>query len=106
MVKELQQFKILDANTMDVVIIGSAAECCEKICVTDSTLRKSIARNNYLCGGKYLAVRISDGEELAFVEKARRAGDDSVAAAWDAFCEPIREKYNIPVYKAKTEVRG
>lgn len=86
-----KQYKVYNKITGALLAKGTARQCAEVLRVGGDTIR-AIAR------GKY-------GSSLYLVEEQENKYQDlnvkwdKVAAAkrWDAFCEPIRKMYGIPV---------
>ena len=67
--------------------------CGDAIGVSDSAIQRA-ERKGSLCQSIYRVVRRKD--------EHRETEDKSIKEAvksWDEFCEPIRKKYGIPVYK-------
>jgi hypothetical protein len=100
-----RKFQIFNKVSGNLVFEGSAKECCERLHCADSTLRIS-AKEDWSIRGTYKIVEIIEPKTDDIEEELTKAEDRSAAASWDAFCEPIRKKFGIPVYKAKPEVRG
>lgn len=98
----LKQYKVFHKITGKLVFEGTAKECAEEFGVTDGTIRHAASEGHVLIR-KY---RVVDYSEMKDKNTDNYTGFDAAAKKWDDFCEPIRKKYNIPVYKAKPEVRG
>ena len=88
-------FKVIDNETGKLFFEGTAKMCCDKLGVADSTIRDA-ALEGRIVRGAYRVVDCSDLSE----EVEIKSYDMDVVESWDKFCEPIRKKYNIPVYRA------
>lgn len=87
-------FRVYDVETDELIVEGSAKECAEAL----GGDRNSITNAYYnTVNGTYKGCRI---EEMS----ADEAKSDAEAIKnWDAFCEPIRKKYGIPVRRMNVE---
>lgn len=74
----------------DLLAEGTVPKCAAQLGVSEGTLRWYI---NEGCG-KFVIE-----ETTADAEKAFRQDLLDACAAWDAFCEPIRQRYGIAVRK-------
>ena len=95
------EYEVISSLTGEVLCRGTGSECAELLGddVTADKLRAAARRGFNLC--KKYKVRFID-EDF----QQEDGSDAETIKAWNEFCEPIRKKYNIPVYKAKPEVRG
>lgn len=89
--------RVFLATTDAFVFEGTPKECAEFIGVSHTHLLNYVRDGRkYIGGGKYRIVPV-DG---VWEKELKRDGSDLRAIqAWDAFIEPIREKYGVPVYK-------
>ena len=94
-------FKVYNNKTGRKVFEGTVKMCREYLSMCDSAVRDA-AERGHLVRGIYKIVDCSNQDDETEVSGASAR---EAIEAWDAFCEPIRKKYNIPVYKAKPEVR-
>jgi hypothetical protein len=76
------------------VFEGTTNECREFLGVSDSSVRDAV-NDGRLVAGRYILEEILDAD----AKQKREA-----VASWDAFTEPLRQKYGIPRYRAKPEV--
>ena len=90
-----RQYEVHDAATGKLLAVGTAAYCAKVVGIS-SDLVRSMARGAQN-SRKYMSIDITEDEEKG---EAACAHILAAAKAWDAFCEPIRKKYGIPVYKA------
>ncbi len=99
---ELKRFKVYHKTTGDLLFEGTAKECAVHFNACESSIR-SAALEGCSLKCKY---KVVDASELTGKDVDNYPGFANAAKKWDEFCEPIRKKYNIPVYKAKPEVGG
>lgn len=92
---QLKQFEVYDLATGELLAKGSARHCSEVLHVGGDSIR-AVANGNYR-SRKY---EIKDVTPTGAEESKNDHNLVSAAKRWDAFCEPIRKKYGIPVYKA------
>ena len=97
-----KKYSVYDKVTGNFIVDGTANELAERLGVSSNAVRNA-ATEKYTLAGAY---KVAECTELDKKEPTGYAEYESAAANWDAFCEPIRKKYNIPVYKAKPGVRG
>lgn len=98
MARPVIHYEVRDIVTDKVIATGSARECSAATGLhPDSVRRLSMGEYN---SRKYTVRRVVDKREIYDCEKVPVP---SLAASWDAFCEPIRRKYGIPVYKPDKE---
>ena len=92
-------YEVRDAQTDELLAAGSAIECARELGIHPDTVRyNALGRAK---SKRYSISEVSEGPALPPSFVAPRAVDKhDLAAQWDAFCEPIRKKYGIPVYKA------
>lgn len=83
-----KQYKVYSMATGDLLAEGTARQCAEVLRAPSDTIR-AIARRK--SSYKYV-VEQKEQEET-------NGGSSLVSAAkkWDAFCDPTRKKYGIPV---------
>lgn len=97
----LKCFEVFHKVTDDLLFKGTARECAEQFNVSVDAIRRA-ANYGSLIQCKYKVAESyesSDNDDGSCNELSR------AAKKWDDFCEPIRKKYGIPVYKAKPGVR-
>lgn len=89
------RYRLYDRETGEFFFEGTAKECSEAV----GASHRDAIRSSYkgTRNGTYKGYRI---EEVT-VEEARREAD--AAAAWDAFVEPLRKQYGIPVKRMFVE---
>lgn len=87
-------FRVYDTETGELVVEGTSRECSQALGVADETTRNSYHNT---INGTYKGFRI----EAISEDEAR--SDAEAIMKWDAFCEPIRKKYGIPVKRMKVE---
>ena len=95
------EYEVISSLTGEVLCRGTGSECAEVLGdgITADKLRAAARRGYNLC--KKYRVRFLDD-----YFRKEEGSDAEAIKAWNDFMEPIRKKYNIPVYKAKPEVRG
>lgn len=98
---KLMIFSVSDVHTGEVLFTGTAKQCLEKFGVPETTFRQA-AINCSVMRNRYVVAPVNADE----IDNAETVPNGEAARKWDEFCEPIRKKYGIPVYKAKPEVRG
>ena len=91
-------YEVYDANTGELLTEGTAAYCSKVLHVGGDTVR-AIARGA-IKSTRFEVVCVSEGEEKG---ADACAAMKAAANAWDAFVEPIRKKYGIPVYQPGKE---
>lgn len=88
-----KKYEVYDKITGVLLAEGTARYCSEVLHVGGDTIR-AIAK------GKYNSQRFLVEEQKQDLPDEEFEGDTSLkdaAMRWDAFCEPIRKKYGIPV---------
>lgn len=83
-----KQYKVYDKITGALLAEGTARQCAEALRAPSDTIR-AIARRK--SSYKYVV------EQQEQEETNCDLGLVSAAKKWDAFCEPIRKRYGIPV---------
>lgn len=92
-------YEVRDAQTDELLAAGSAIECAKELGIHPDTVRNNAL--GYAKSRRYSIAEVSDDQAPPPSFVTPRAVDKlDLAAQWDAFCEPIRKKYGIPVYKA------
>jgi hypothetical protein len=89
-------YEVYDAVTGEFLDMGTAAELEERIGIDQVTIR-AVGRGAQNCPRYKINQFGVDGQKIetsSMLEAAKR---------WDEFCEPIRRKYGIPVYKHKED---
>lgn len=99
-------YEVYDPKTEELIAKGTVAECAEQLCMTVSGFRNAVdrAKNGTNRSQKIVAVGHTEVKQpnRNFTSEKQAAID-----AWDAFCEPIRKKYGIPVRRmTKEELEG
>lgn len=89
-----KRFRLYDIETGELVVEGSTRECGEAIGAGDEAIRVAF---NYTINGTYKGYQIEE------VPEDEAKSDAEAIRNWDAFCEPIRRKYGIPVRRMKVE---
>ena len=93
---ELKRFKVFDVKTGELLVEGTAKECAEGVGLSESGFRQAAVISDGVGHSKYKIIDETPPED----EIRELSYDFKVAAKkWDEFCEPIRKKYGIPVYK-------
>ena len=97
-----KRYEVYDLVKGNLLVAGTAIHCADALGLTADSIRA-------MASGKYSS-RKYDVREIkppGTEEKADTTGFDnglvSAAKQWDAFCEPIRKKYGIPVYSPRKE---
>ena len=97
-----KRYEVYDLVKGNLLVEGTAMRCADALGLTADSIRS-------MANGKYSS-RKYDVREIkppGAEEKAETTGIDhglvSAAKQWDAFCEPIRKKYGIPVYRPGKE---
>ena len=83
-------YEVYDAETDKLLGAGIARELEEKLGL-DQHMIRAIGRGSQV-STKYRVVKVS-----ADNPKLETSSNLDAAKRWDAFCEPIRRKYGIPV---------
>jgi hypothetical protein len=86
-----KQYKVYDKTTGDLLAEGTARQCAEVLRAPSDTIR-AIARGK----GSYKYL-VEEQEKESDTKSLSDSGLIAAALRWDAFCEPIRKKYGIPV---------
>ena len=94
-----KHYEVYDLVTGELLTKGSERKCAVELGVGNSAIGE-IARGKYK-SSRFRVVCKSAEEEKPPMKKEQQPYSDMVIAArkWDAFCEPIRKKYGIPVYR-------
>lgn len=90
-------FRVYDRETGELVAEGTSNDCGEQLGLRRETIR---AAYDGTVGGTYKGYRI---------EKVVINTDEYNKTAimnWDAFCEPLRKEFGIPVYRPKKETKN
>ena len=97
-----KRYEVYDLVKGNLLVDGTAMYCAEVLGLTADAIR-SMANGKY-SSRKYDVKEIKPSGAEA---KADTTGIDhslvSAAKRWDAFCEPIRKKYGIPVRRMNDE---
>ena len=93
-----KQYEVYDLVTGKLLTEGTAAYCSKVLHVGGDTVR-AIARGAFK-STRFEVVCVSEGEEKSADACASMR---AAANAWDAFMEPIRKAYGIPVYSSRME---
>ena len=101
--RELKRFKLYNYITDELIMEGTMRQIADFTGMAESNLREAADRERPFSKGKYLVLDISKEPQ-----KGQKQMNSLKEAAenWEKFAAPIREKYGIPVYRAKPEVRG
>jgi multidrug resistance efflux pump len=92
-----KQYRLVDNATEEILMEGHVKEVADFTGASKSHIAQSSREGKTICGGQYRVVDISVEEND---EKYKPDTGLWVAARhWDEFCEPLRKKYNIPVYR-------
>jgi hypothetical protein len=89
-------YEIYDATTNELLATGTAMECEKKLHL-DSYLIRAVGRGAKT-SKKYTVIQVSVDRE-----KLETASNIDAAKQWDAFCEPIRRRFGIPVRRTTKE---
>lgn len=87
-------FRLYDIETGDLIAEGTSKECGEAIGAGEDAIRQAYQRT---LNGTY------KGYQIEGVPEIKAKSDAEAIRNWDAFCEPIRKKYGIPVRRMKME---
>lgn len=100
-----KHYEVYDLVTGELLATGSERRCAMTLGVGNSAIGE-VARGKYK-SSRFRVVCKAEEEKPA-PKKEQQPYSDMVIAArkWDAFCEPIRKKYGIPVYKAPKKEDG
>lgn len=93
-----RQYEVYDLATDKLLVKGTERHCAAVLKVGGSAIG-SIARGKYK-STRFRVVDISPPELVRRRAPDPDSGLKVAAKNWDAFCEPIRKKYGIPVHKA------
>lgn len=88
-----KQYKVYSMSTGDLLAEGTARQCAERLRVPSDTIR-AIGRGAYT---SYVYLVEEQEQEKQYQELNGNSALIAAAKKWDAFCEPIRKKYGIPV---------
>lgn len=89
-------FRVYDKDNGDLLFEGAAKMCAERFQMSESSFRDA-AERGYFVAGKYKVEKYcTDGVTMK---------DLDAIESWNKFCEPLREKFGVPVYKAKSGSR-
>jgi hypothetical protein len=89
-------YEIYDAVTGEFLDLGTAMELEERLGL-DCDMIRAVGR------GAQSSTKYKINQVSLDSMKAETASNIDAAQKWDAFCEPIRRKYGIPVYKHKED---
>lgn len=95
-------YQLRDCSTDEIVFVGLAAECAEFLGVALNTFRW--VRSQASTANKPAAMKGFYLEEVDTNGPSDFWGLDAAAIrAWDAFTEPLREKFGIPKWTPPKE---
>ena len=92
-----KQYEVRNTKTGELIATGTATQCAMQVGIHPDTVRRIAA--GYIKPKQYLICEVSQSSakpEPAPTDKISEK--QRLAAKWDAFCEPIRKKYGIPIY--------
>lgn len=93
-----KRFRVYDITTNELLAEGTARYCANEVGSNVNAIR-DIARGKYQ-SRKYVVVDATPADtpdEQPYDPNGLKAA----AMKWDAFCDPIRRKYGIPVRRMK-----
>lgn len=96
-----KRYRVINNITDKVMFEGTSKELSEITGASTSRICEAAKEGRTICRGKYRLEDISEDTEKENFD----VGLKSAAQKWDEFCEPIRKKYGIPVYRPGKEVR-
>lgn len=94
-------YALIDPDTEEIVFQGNAHECAEFCGGTPKGFYGGFSKSREATYHGYRVTKLVDTSSEMNV-----LGSSELTAAakkWDAFCEPIRKRYGIPVYKPDKE---
>lgn len=98
----MNYYKIFKTTTGELLKFGTARECAEFIGIGERWFSDAVGRGLELGRGRY---RVEVIKGMSTQVRHESEATMEAIAAWDAFTEPIRREFGIPVYRAKAEVR-
>ena len=97
----IKKYRVIDNITGKKIFEGNSRQICEITGISQSRICEAARDGRPVARGRYLIIDISED-----VGKVNVSSEFlSAARKWDEFCEPIRKKYGIPVYKPEKGVR-
>lgn len=93
MIVEVKQYNVYNGFG-DLVVSGDAKVCAKALGMTTDYFRKASLNEKYK---KWNIVDTTTTDR----DKCISTNEQSAIKAWDDFCEPIRKKYGIPVYRGR-----
>ena len=91
------QYEIICNQTGKVVFTGDGKACGDWLGKSSDCVRAAARRGINISGKQYRVRCLNDNRDLISEAEAIKQ--------WDDFVTPIRQRFGIPVYKAKPEVR-
>jgi hypothetical protein len=93
----IKQYQLINNFTDEILMEGHVKEVADFTGASKSHIAQSSREGKTICGGRYRVIDISEPEN----DEDYNPGSGLLIAArhWDEFCEPIRKRYNIPVYR-------
>ena len=87
-------FRLYDIETGDLVVEGTSKDCGKAIGAGEDAIRQAYQRT---LNSTY------KGYQIEGIQKVEANSDAEAIKNWDAFVEPLRKKYGIPVRRMKVE---
>lgn len=86
-------YRVYDRSSGKLLAQGSTRECAEQLGMKQSGFQSAVDRMRDGVIGKFVI------EEFGGPQDTEQDRID-LAEQWDRFCEPLRKKYGVKVYKA------
>jgi len=94
-----KQYRVCSRQTGNFIVDGTARQCAAVLNISIYGFRDALYRSQTAGNSKYRIEEILDESQT----KAPHPELLEAANAWDAFMEPIRKAYGIPVYQSVKE---
>lgn len=92
-------YEVYDFRSGALIAAGTAAQCAEQLGISDTGFRSAIKRCKRGQTKKYRIVKVDSLQPEQLISEQDRVL--RAIEAWDAFTEPLRKKFGIPVHKEK-----
>lgn len=98
----MRTYDVYDLKTGDLLFCGTTAECAEQMGLTAKAFRQALVRSRNGTNRRH-RIEESGGTQLKRSERNALQSDAQAIRAWDAFMEPLRKEFGIPVRKIEEE---
>lgn len=92
----MKTYEVYSRETGELLVEGTITECASAIGLSRSGFNHAVNAKHH---SRFCFVDTTEEDEVT----DRSTDVREAIKAWDAFCEPLRKKYGIPVYRPRKE---